>query len=47
MLNLTKEFLYQKYIVENKTIQEIAKELECSIYVIKGRLRRFGIRKNT
>jgi 5-methylcytosine-specific restriction endonuclease McrA len=46
MLNLTKEFLYQRYIVDNQTIQEISKETGCTRPTIKGRLRRFGIRKH-
>lgn len=45
MLNLTKEFLNQRYIIDNQTIQEIAKEAGSTNSVIKGRLRRFGIRK--
>jgi predicted RNA-binding Zn-ribbon protein involved in translation (DUF1610 family) len=45
MFNLTKELLYQKYIVENQTIQDMAYEFGLSKSIIKGRLRRFGIRK--
>jgi hypothetical protein len=45
VLNLTKEFLYQKYIIDNQTVQDISKETGYSLPTIKGRLRRFGIRK--
>jgi hypothetical protein len=46
MLNLTREFLNQRYIVDNQTIREISKETGYSQPTIKGRLRRFGIRKH-
>ena len=46
MLNLTKELLYQKYIIDNQTISEISKETGLTKSDIKGRLRRFGIRKH-
>ena len=46
MLNLTKELLYQRYIVDNQTVQEIASETGYTKSIIKGRLRRYGIRKN-
>ncbi|WP_312471761.1 HNH endonuclease signature motif containing protein [Neobacillus sp.] len=45
MLNLTKELLYQRYIIENQTIQEISKDTGYTKSTIKGRLRRLGIRK--
>lgn len=44
-MNLTKDVLYQKYIIENHSAAQIAKEIGCSKNLIKGRLRRFGIRK--
>ncbi|WP_053364078.1 HNH endonuclease signature motif containing protein [Bacillus sp. FJAT-27251] len=46
MLSLTKDFLYQKYIIENQTLQAIARENGVSKTVIKNRLRRLGIRKS-
>ncbi|SDM16250.1 HNH endonuclease [Bacillus sp. OK048] len=46
MLNLTKEFLYQRYIIDNQTIQGISDETGYTNSKIKGRLRRFGIRKH-
>ncbi|MCM3724570.1 hypothetical protein M3226_02480 [Neobacillus cucumis] len=46
MLNLTKDLLYQRYIVDNQTVQEIATDTGYTKSIIKGRLRRYGIRKN-
>jgi hypothetical protein len=44
-MELKKEILYQKYVVENQTVLEIAKTFGVSKNSIKGKLRRFGIRK--
>ena len=46
-MNFTKEFLYQKYVLENRTVEQLAHELEVSKDSIKGKLRRFGIRKKS
>lgn len=45
MIDLTKDVLYQKYIIENQTLQEISTATGFSKSVIKGRLRRLGIKK--
>lgn len=44
-MNLTREFLYQKYIHDKMSLKEIAEETGLPITTIKSRLRRFGIRK--
>lgn len=44
-MKFTKEFLYQRYIVQNQTISQLAKETGFSMDTIKGQLRRYGIRK--
>lgn len=44
-MELNKEFLYRRFILENQTIPQIAKELGLSVHVVKTRLRRWGIRK--
>lgn len=46
-MDITKEYLYQKYIIENLTIIEVARDCNVSKSLIKGRLRRFGIRKGS
>lgn len=46
-MELNKEFLYQKYVLENQTIMDIANELKISKDTLKGKLRKFGIRKKT
>ncbi|WP_139378401.1 sigma factor-like helix-turn-helix DNA-binding protein [Mesobacillus jeotgali] len=43
-MNLTREFLYQKYIHDKMSLKEIAEETGLPITTIKSRLRRFGIR---
>lgn len=45
LVNFTKEFLYQKYVIENCTTEQLALELDVSKYSIKAKLRRYGIRK--
>lgn len=44
-MELDKQFLYRRYILENQTISQIANELGVTIHIVKSRLRRFGIRK--
>ena len=39
---LTKEFLYQKYIIENKSTREIAREIGCSREPIRQRIKKFN-----
>lgn len=43
---LTREFLLQEYIKNNKTRRQIAKEINCSINIIKYQLMKFNIHKN-
>ncbi|WP_034658765.1 HNH endonuclease [Robertmurraya massiliosenegalensis] len=45
-MDLTKEILYQKYMIENQTVSEIALEFGISKTKIKGLLRRNGYRKS-
>lgn len=42
---LTKELLYQKYLVENHTLSDLSEELGYSKTKIKRLLRRYGLRK--
>lgn len=43
-INLTKDFLYNKYIIENKSLPEIAKELNLdNHYIISKYLKKFNI----
>lgn len=44
-MELTKEYLYQLYILEGLSVSEIALETQFTKDQIKGKLRRFGIRK--
>jgi hypothetical protein len=44
-MTLTREFLYQKYINEKKSVKEIAADTGNPSTTIKSKLRRFGIRK--
>ena len=44
---LTQEFLYQKYVIENKSTREIAKELDCSREPIRQRLKKFNFSMKT
>jgi len=44
-MDLTRELLYRKYIIENQTTTQIANEYGYSKTKVKGCLRRFGIRK--
>lgn len=44
-MKLTREVLYQKYIIEQQTASQIASDYGVSKAAIKGRLRRLGIRK--
>lgn len=44
-MNFTKEYLYQKYVVQNQTLEQLAFEFGISKSQLKSRLRRYGIRK--
>lgn len=44
-MELSRDILYRKYILEKNSVGQIANEYGYSKSVIKGRLRRFGIRK--
>ncbi|UYZ20736.1 HNH endonuclease [Mesobacillus jeotgali] len=44
-MNLTREYLYQKYIHDKMSLKEIAEETGLPSTTIKSRLRRLGIRK--
>ncbi|WP_338750047.1 HNH endonuclease signature motif containing protein [Bacillus sp. FJAT-52991] len=44
-MKFTKEYLYQKYVVEGLSAEAIAKNVGCSRDQVKGKLRRYGIRK--
>lgn len=41
----SKNWLYQKYVIENKNLSEIAKEASCSHMTINRYLEKFGIKK--
>lgn len=40
-------YLYQKYVVENMTVTEIAKELNCSIQSVQSNLVKFNLIRNS
>ncbi|MBS4222407.1 HNH endonuclease [Lederbergia citrea] len=42
---ITKKYLYRKYVVEGLSVKEIAEEVNLTKHSIRGKLRRFGIRK--
>ena len=44
-MELTHEYLYQRYVVERATVSQISAETQFTKDQIKGKLRRFGIRK--
>ncbi|CAG9609341.1 HNH endonuclease [Pseudoneobacillus rhizosphaerae] len=44
-MKLSKEYLYQKYVLDNQTTKDIANELGISRHTVKSNLRRLGIRK--
>jgi len=41
---LTKEFLYKEYIVNKKTMRQIAKQVECGVCAVETRLKKFNIK---
>lgn len=43
--NKSKEWLYKKYVINNKSRQELAKECNLSEAGIKSLLRKYNIRK--
>lgn len=45
MMKFTHEYFYQRYIVDNLSIKQISQETQLTKDQVKGRLRRFGIRK--
>lgn len=44
---LTKKFLYQEYILNKKSCQQIAKELGCGISTIRRKLIKYNIKRRT
>jgi hypothetical protein len=46
-MDLSKEFLYQQYVVLNKSTRQIARELGCSREPIRLALKRFGFEMGT
>lgn len=44
-MKFTHEYFYQRYIVDNLSIKQISQETQLTKDQVKGRLRRFGIRK--
>ncbi|MFC5603531.1 hypothetical protein [Sporosarcina koreensis] len=44
-MRLTQEYLYQRYVVEGATVNQISLETQLTKDQIRGRLRRYGIRK--
>jgi 5-methylcytosine-specific restriction endonuclease McrA len=45
LMKFTHDFLFQKYVLENRTVADIAKELGINKSYLKAKLRRLGIRK--
>lgn len=44
-MELTQEYLYQRYVIEGATVSQISLETRFTKDQIKGKLRRYGIRK--
>lgn len=42
----SKEWLYRRYVIQKKTITEIAKEASCSHMTIQRALEKYGLIKN-
>jgi transposase-like protein len=42
----SKAYLYQRYVVEKKTVVEIAKEAGCSVMTVQNWLEKFGLLRN-
>ena len=44
-IKIDKNSLYDLYIIENKTVYEIAETLNCGIATVNRLLKKFGIKK--
>jgi len=45
-INIDKSVLYQKYVIENKSISMVSKELKCSVDTVHKRLVEYGFNRN-
>jgi hypothetical protein len=46
IINIDKRVLHQKYVIENKSISMVSKELKCSVDTVHKRLVEYGFNRN-